>query len=1017
MPLCSRAPLLVAAGLVVAAQTVGADRLPIRAVTTADGLPSDGVNCVERDTRGFLWFCTDEGLARFDGHTLATFDRRHGLNPAAVRSLRPARDGRYWVGATGGLFEFLPAVSRFRPVATVGDGRIGAVNAILEGPDGTLWIGAGTGLYRLPARSTDPRAEPVDIGLPGETENDRIVRALLIDEHGDLWVGAGSGLYRRRPGAKATRFTRANGLPVDEVWALALDARRRLWAGTRDGLCLVGRDDAASPHRVVERVYGVDRGLPQSNVKSLLVHGDRLWVGMTQSAVEVTVSQTGDLTVGPAIRPAYARAISRDASGNIWVGSATGALRLARLGFTTFTPDYGLATPITGSVFETIAGEVCATDYTSQAFACFDGRQFRVVRPRLPRRDMVLGWGWSQITLQDRRGEWWVPTGEGLLRYPAGPPASLEKATPLATYTTHDGLRSDSVFRLFEDSHSDLWIVTFSEAHNGISRWERSTGRVKTFGYDDGLPASLPIVRAVAEDRAGQIWIACEEGLLLRFTTARFSVVSPADDAATGSDRPHGYLRALLVDTKGRVWVGSQNAGLGRIDEPTRDTPTIKWYSTPDTLSSSSVTTIVEDAAGRLYVGGGRGVDRFDPQTGMVTHFTDAHGVVRGDFFGSLRDRRGALWFATREGPSRLIPEGDDRSTVTQTLITGLRVNGVPRPVSAIGESTIGELELEQGERQVQVDFVAPDPGGAGGVLYQHRLDGDDAGWSRPSEQRTITFAGLTPGAYRVLVRRVGPGQSGSSPAAAVAFRIKPPVWRRTWFIGLIVAGAAGVIWVLHRSRVARHVAVERVRTRIAADLHDDVGASLSRIAIQSEVLQRQTEGMLPDAQSALASIADHARAIADNLGDVVWSIDPRLDNLQQVIVRIRTFAAEVFDPRAVAWTVDATPDTASVELTPEQRRQVYLILKESLTNAARHSQATRVTVRIARKGNRLRADVIDDGTGLEPERSTSTDGHGRGLANMRARAESLRGRLVVRPGPEGAGTRVTLDVPLKRTA
>jgi signal transduction histidine kinase len=207
------------------------------------------------------------------------------------------------------------------------------------------------------------------------------------------------------------------------------------------------------------------------------------------------------------------------------------------------------------------------------------------------------------------------------------------------------------------------------------------------------------------------------------------------------------------------------------------------------------------------------------------------------------------------------------------------------------------------------------------------------------------------------------------------------------------------------------------VRSQIAADLHDGVGASLSRIAILSDVVKQQAEGALPDAMPALAAIGDNARAVIDDMSDAVWFIDPRLDDLQQLVVRVRALASELFDGHGIGCTVEAPADASRIVLTSERRRHVYLILKESLTNALRHAKASHVAVRIDVSHGTLRLDVRDDGVGMNEQNGVDapfTRG-GRGLQNLRDRAALLGGTVGIESPADGRGTSVIVEVPLTR--
>ena len=1012
-----RAAATALIALIVAPTLVG-ERLPVRTLTTADGLPRDQLACVRSDPRGFVWFCTAEGLVRFDGEVATTFGRGDGLVSPGVRSFLMTGDGRYWTGADAGLFEFRPAAPdasrRFRPVVR-DDGRpTGAINGLAESRDHSVWCAAGRGLYRVIPSGDGFRMIEVDIGLPNQTESDRIVRAVLEDEHGTLWVGAGSGLYQRRPDGQTTRVTTSDGLPVNEVKALAIDKAGRLWAGTREGLSLLDRDAVDARRRpIVRRVYTTADGLPENNVPALFADGDTLWVGTVVGVVETALKPAGELIVGRMLTGFYAWAIASDSHGDIWIATEAGARRLTRRGFTTFTEEDGLAVARVSSMFESGAGTVCATTLVRRLeLSCFDGRRFQPVPVHAASSRGDPGWGWSQLTLQDRQGRWWIPTGEGLLQFAAGPAATLAAATPMAIYDMRRGLRSNDIFRLFEDAAGGVWVATFAEAGNGLARIEPRTGVVRSFGPEHGLPDPLTIVHAFAEDRGGNIWIGLEEGQLLRYRAERFERIA-VHDRVGSTERPYDHLRSLLADRQGRLWIASTVSGLGRLDDPLATKPIVRWYGMQDGLSSSTVWMLVEHGSGDLFIGTGRGIDRFDPVTERIVHYSAEDGVPRGEIWGALRDRSGQIWFATTAGAARLAAIDEPLPVAPVTLVTAIRVDGTPLPMAADGAARVDGITIGPPNRRIEIEFVSPGARQADGLRYQHQLEGVDREWTT-TEGRIVALAGAAPGRYRFLVRAALAGGVAGE-AARVEFTVLAPVWQRGWFVALMASGVCGIAFMFHRARVNRLVEVERVRSRIAADLHDGVGASLSRIAILSEVVRQQAQTAMPDAVPALAAIGDNAREVIDDMSDAVWFIDPRPDTLQQVVVRVRAMASAWFDGQHTGWDVDAPEGASAIALTPEQRRHLYLILKEALTNVLRHAQASHVSVLITASKTRLHLEIADDGIGLDVNGPRSTAGSGRGLGSMRTRAESLTGTLTVSSGGDRRGTRILVEVPRGR--
>jgi signal transduction histidine kinase len=301
-------------------------------------------------------------------------------------------------------------------------------------------------------------------------------------------------------------------------------------------------------------------------------------------------------------------------------------------------------------------------------------------------------------------------------------------------------------------------------------------------------------------------------------------------------------------------------------------------------------------------------------------------------------------------------------------------------------------------------------------LRYQHQLEGVDRDWTT-TDARTIALAGAAPGSYRFLVRAVFADGTATDPAT-VEFSVLAPVWQRRWFLALAAAGVCALAFAVHRSRVRRAIAVERVRSQIAADLHDGVGASLSRIAILSEVVRQQAQSALPNAMPALTAISDNARAVIDDMSDAVWFIDPQVDTLQQVVIRARAMAAELFDGQPIRWAVETSDNAPDVPLGAEQRRHLYLIIKEALTNVLRHAQAASVVVLVTASEGRLRLEVTDDGVGLDGKANDGSPGPngGHGLENMRRRASALGGTARIESHAPARGTTIVVDVPVMRT-
>ncbi|HET8674932.1 MAG TPA: triple tyrosine motif-containing protein, partial [Blastocatellia bacterium] len=411
-------------------------------------------------------------------------------------------------------------------------------------------------------------------------------------------------------------------------------------------------------------------------------------------------------------------------------------------------------------------------------------------------------------------------------------------------------------------------------------------------------------------------------------------------------------------------------------------------------------------------IGTGRGIDRLELQTGRIKHYTTADGLPLGSMHGALRDRKGTLWFSFRNGAARLVPELDPSPVPPPVLITGLRIAGRPHGISALGENEVAPLELDPDRNQLQIDFVALGFSPGEGLRYQYKLDGADTDWSELVDQRTVNFANLASGSYRFLVRAVNADGAMSEQPASFAFTILPPLWQRWWFLTLAAVAVALAVYSVYRYRVARLIEVERIRTRIAADLHDDIGSNLTKIGILSEVVHQQMNGAEKTLADPISTIARISRESVTSMSDIVWAINPRMDSLGDLVSHMREFAGEIFANRDIEFEFRAPSSDIYLKLGADVRRTVYLIFKEAVNNIVRHSDCSKADIELRLEGTQLVLIVADDGRGFERRKESG----GNGLNSMERRASHAGGSVEIVSG-KAAGTKITLRLPIKQGA
>lgn len=1015
------------------------EQLPIRTYTTADGLPRDQISAILQDSRGFIWFGTSEGVSRFDGYQFVNYGIKQGLPDRAVSSLLETREGTYWVGTFGGLCYFRPGdpppAGGVRLTTLSLDRQpIGSINALIEDRQGVIWCGTTEGLYRIDKVANGWRASRVEIGLPSKKTESIWVHALLEDRLGALWIGTDRGLLHRMADGRVEHFTTQQGLPVNTIYALAEDTHGSLWAGTVDGICRLAPNPAINQganHSIVARLFTKTDGLLSgAGIVSLLrtANGD-IWGSSFAGLNSLEQLPSGQVRIRAFTKTQglvdnSVTSMLEDRDGNLWLGTeAAGAMKISRDGFTTFLEADGLSVTRINSIIEDAAGELCVLGGVfrkgSKPLNVFDGNRFSAHDFALP-KDVETTWGWYQTVLQDHLGDWWINTGKGAYRFAKASHNSLPGSIPKAIFTTKEGMPTNEVFRQYEDVRGDVWFGTLGNDNATLARWSRRDKKLYSYSPQiDGIPAAAPT--AFVDDAAGNLWIGFYDGTVGRYRDGRFTFFS------TGQGIPKGLIRGLYLDRRKRLWIATTRGGVARVDDSAAEHPKFAVLTTADGLASDQVTCITEDDWGRIYLGTGGGVDRLDVETGRIKHYSIADGLPDNFINVSFRDRQGRLWFGTLRGLARLVPSKGTPPQPPPIMISRLRAGGTDHLLAELGASDIGALELGPNQNSIQAEFVSLSFSPGEALRYQYLLEGGDGSWSQPSPQRFVNFANLAPGSYRFLVRAVNNDGVASPRPATLSFRVLPPIWRRSWFlISLaLLVGFLGFSFAryrashldqrkrvevaLLRSREERVLELERVRKRIASDLHDDLGSNLTQISLLSEVVKRQLTHQDSGVTNSLELIAASSREVVDAMSDIVWAINPQKDHFSDLVQRMRSLGSEMLIRSQIEFSFNSPKGVTDIPLGANLRREVFLIFKECVNNIVKHSAATEVQIEFSLNQDELFLRVQDNGQGF----NTADEVEGHGLASIRMRSNDMGAKLEILSAGT-PGTTITLRVPVR---
>lgn len=969
---------LVAAGalVVLMAAPLRAQELAVRQYDVSHGLSHNQVNAILQDSRGYIWFSTNDGLSRFDGHRIRAYGVHDGLPHQIAQGLTEDAEGRLWAAFyRGGLVRVGDAPSDPAFERRQVDPSDLALVGLAVTRDGRIIAVADDGVYSL--RGDDP-APPTRIHRA--SSGSEFIGAIHSDSRGRLWVGLDRELLLL-DGDRRHTWRVPSSVVAATMTAITEDRRGRILAANVDqvfGYIEPLQDGGIGSWRAVASAPGGER------IVALAVdRSNRLWVGTTKGLL--TLGPEGVLARVP-VRglDGGVAALREDRDGTLWIGTdRAGVFAIGAPRFANMTVAEGLASNIVRKVVEGPDRRIfVVTDGGISEIV--DGGAVRV--PGTERLPSIVG----GRLMRDSHGEWWAGTLHELLRVRAADPGNARPEAVIKDLRAPPGTWFGP--SMTEDAHGRIWATGPGEFIYAIDRAEGGRLRIETVRVSDG-PLSAG---RLAVDRHRNVWIG---------SFGRLDRVRP--DGRHGQVLTHTgagetLVRSLMIDSRGWLWIGQRYRGVSMTRDPDAPQPTFEHFTTANGLVSDTAWALCEDRAGHVYFGTGRGLDRLDVTTGTIRHFSPQDGLAGAVVNHCMQATDGQMWISTMQGLSRMNPAAAPAADPPAAYFTRLRIDGRDVPLGERGSAAIAGHVLSASSSGIVAEFVAPSSGRD--LRYQYLLDGADDRWSVPSPDLSINLARLASGKYRLLVRAVDEEGRVSRQPATLAFVVTPPLWLRWWFLaGLAVLAAAAAV-ALHRLRVRQILAVEALRQQVAMDLHDDIGSGLTQIAIVSEL------GRENGAAAALVETAALARSLRESMSDVVWAIDPRKDHLGDLVQRLRQVAFKLLERDGIRVDFTAPPERllAEVQLTPDRRKHLLLLFKESAANIARHARASHVRIEITHGPGGLRLTIADDGVGFD----TASARQGHGLGSLEARTTAIGGRLSLLSTP-GGGTTVDVVVPL----
>ncbi len=986
-----------------------------------EGLNTNNVKCVWQDKKGFLWIGTENGIQRFDGRKFVSFRSvtlDQTMPPLSVDQILDAGNGKLWLrqGNLIGIFD--PATFSYSSVPIYLQNELPAqleLNLFSDSKGNTFLSTHKTGLFYY----NQAEKQFTSKNLPIKTPEGWLVNSLFEDTiTGDYWICSDQGLavYQHNTQTLLCYKNNPQLLPIFD------------------------RKDFNFIYRFFidkERTYWIIRWDLSPEIEPVLIHYNP---SKNQISDDIKVVQsTGTEYQGPFW-------INETRSGQIWYGGVNTLVcydfkQNNYIQHKKLNPgDYDIKFREINHIFEDREGNIwLSTNNGLYVVTPEQKTAFNVVLNDLNQgKDLVIN------SIQETSDmENWIATWEnGIIVFDQH---FVKMNCDLYKTIQGENLKNfKKVWDLYQHSESGL---IWSGCQNGTMaifdpQFKRPVALIEPPVFEHAP------IRQILEDRKGNLFFGTQKGRLIKWRNKteinnnNFEIIHDF----------HSSIYLLYRDKEERIWVGTRDMGLFVMDTTGKNVlyqfinqrgsipfmgnsifdvvqfnDSIFFVSTGfinilnlnsgmihtltlyNGLPGGGITRLLLDEEGILWFTHNNGLGSYNYQKNIFISYNEKSGIIMADKLtnAKFKMQNGELWFGGENELFGFLPEGLKLKTAPPDVtLTDFKLFNNFIPLDSL--LTLKNIRLQPDQNSLTFYFSSLSYTQQDKLLYYYKMDGVDKNWIKAENELAANYSTLSSGDYTFNVKCINMQGFESENITTVQLTILPHFYQTWWFLLMGIIFIGGLIYTFHRQRFAKLLAVERIRNKVARDLHDDVGSTLSTINILSSMAKTKLLTDPVKTSEYISKITDNSQYMMEAMDDIVWSIKPEHDNMQKIVARMREYASSILEPKEIEFDFQISDSIFDLRLDMETRRDVFLILKEALNNSAKYSHCSEIRINIKYEFKKLIISISDNGKGFNVQKANS----GNGLGNMNKRAEALHGSISIR-SKMGNGTHILLIVPV----
>lgn len=1011
------------------------------------------VNAIQQDDQGFIWFGTYKGLFRFDGVSYQRFlpfaGNSHSISDNEINVIFKDSHGNLWVGTRNGLnrYDYLRNdFERFfhdqhNPNSLCSN----EVFAIAEDSAGNLWIGtlngglsimvpfvaSGVTSYSFINCAVDPSDKQ---SLSGNT-----VSSICFDHAGRGFIATKNGLnvvkaidveqkkvlFQHVVNDSMNRSTIAS----NDIYKIFCDSDNNIWLTSQFGMIdLLPATNVASGSYSFRHFFNDINSAAGGTIKSTsMLYKDHLqnyWLSTYENGLyrfRITPQQTVTDMVNFRHDPANPRSLSDGGVNMIYESRDHSCWFATDAGVSKWNPLQELfaVTHINASFLQTTS--VSAIDEDKQGIIWLATSASDTLYAWMPQstiKKLVL----SDKSLAANRkvyvtsllaaGDGSIYAGSSVGVFVISPSeknsflqqnAYRPRILHLQKNGTSSSLISNMVSCLEEDTDGIIWIGTGM----GVCSYQPASqvcSRVLINKVPDEVNPSF-IIRHLKTAADGTLWVATDNGLVGVNTHTAASKRYLSNEALPGSR----FLYIHESHSRQLLWIGTEQGLLSF------DPKTARFASYPQSGDDLAIAAILEDNQQNLWVSTQHGIFRFDPAGNNSTRYTEENGLSANRFSENVAcaTMDGRFFFGSEKGFQSFYPDQIPvNKSVPPIVITDFRLFN-QSILSGKDAQLVNDflrtkkLTLRYNQNFCSIDFAALNFDDADANTYAYQMEGIDQDWVMAGNNRTATYTNISPGCYTFKVKGANNHGVWNEAGTSLLLVITPPWWKTWWFYAISFIAASSALYALYRYRINQIKKVFSIRSKIARDLHDDIGSTLSSISLMSQLAKDGSDHPNKE-QELFETISTASKEAMELMSVIVWSVNPNNDKLSNILIRMREYAGDILEACNINLHIRLDDEVKDFIIPMEKRKDFYLIFKEAVNNVAKYSKAENATIHLTKEHGKMIMTIHDDGQGFEVEKLRS----GNGLVNMQERAKSIGGKLEI-SSQQGEGTTVRLEMPV----